>query len=138
MEKYAVRVGGGRNHRFALDDGILIKDNHNIACGGIKEAVARARKIGHHLLRIEVEASDLKQVEQALEAGADVIMLDNMSLKDVRKAVTLVAGRVLVEVSGNVTREKLAELAKAGVDIISVGAITHSAKAVDISMRVSV
>ena len=138
LEKYAVRVGGGKNHRFGLDDGVLIKDNHIIACGGIKEAVARARKVAHHLLKIEVEASDLEQVEEALEAGADVIMLDNMSLGDIRKAVALVSRRVLVEVSGNVTRERLAELAKAGIDIISAGAITHSARAVDISMRVSV
>ncbi|MBW1895842.1 MAG: carboxylating nicotinate-nucleotide diphosphorylase [Deltaproteobacteria bacterium] len=138
LEKYAVKVGGASSHRFGLDDGILIKDNHIVACGGIREAVARAQSSGHHLLRIEVEAADLGQVNEALESGADVIMLDNMSLKDIQKSVNLINGRALVEVSGGVTLDGLSELADSGVDIISVGALTHSARAVDISMRVTI
>ena len=138
LEKYAVKVGGASNHRFGLDDGILIKDNHIVACGGIQEAVARARSSGHHLLRVEVEVADLDQVREALESGADVIMLDNMSLEEIQKAVNLVDGRALVEVSGGVTLDGLSELADCGVDIISVGALTHSARAVDISMRVTI
>jgi nicotinate-nucleotide pyrophosphorylase (carboxylating) len=138
LEKRAVRVGGAYNHRFGLDDGILIKDNHIIACGGIRDAVARARKAAHHLLRIEVEVSDMDQLGEALECGVDVIMLDNMTLKDIRKAVEVVGRRAVLEVSGSVTLDTLGELADSGVDIISVGAITHSARAADISMRVVV
>lgn len=137
LEKYAVTIGGGGNHRFGLYDGILVKDNHIIACGGVKEAVAAARKAAHHLLKIEVEASSRAEVEQALESGADVIMLDNMSIGEIKKAVQLIQNRALVEVSGGVTLETLAELAQTGVDLISVGAVTHSARAVDISMRVA-
>ncbi|MGD9022479.1 MAG: carboxylating nicotinate-nucleotide diphosphorylase [Deltaproteobacteria bacterium] len=138
LEKYAVRMGGGHNHRFGLYDGVLIKDNHILACGGISEAVNRARARKPHLLQIEVEASDLDQVKEALENGADVIMLDNMSLEDIRKAVTLIQRRALIEVSGGVTLDTLAELADTGVDIVSMGAITHSPRAVDISMRIVV
>jgi len=138
LEKYAVKIGGGCNHRFGLYDGILIKDNHIMACGGIREAVARVRKNLPHLLRIEVEASDLSQVQEALEAGVDTIMLDNMGLYDIKKAVTLIGGRALVEVSGGVVLDRLSELANTGVDIISIGALTHSASAVDISMRIVV
>lgn len=138
LEKRAVRVGGAYNHRFGLDDGILIKDNHIIACGGIRDAVARARKAAHHLLRIEVEVSDMDQLGEALECGVDVIMLDNMTLKDIHKAVKVVGRRAVLEVSGSVTLDTLAELANSGVDVISAGAITHSARAVDISMRVVV
>ena len=138
LEKYAVKIGGAYNHRFGLYDGILIKDNHIVACGGISEAVDRVRNNRPQLLEIEVEASDLNQVKEALESGVDIIMLDNMDLNDVQKAVSLVDGRALVEVSGGVTLDTLAEVANTGVDIISIGALTHSARAVDISMRVVV
>ena len=138
LEKYAVKIGGAYNHRFGLYDGILIKDNHIVACGGISEAVARVRNNRAQLLRIEVEVSDLNQVKEALENGVDVIMLDNMNLSDIKKTVRLVAGRASVEVSGGVVLDTLAEIANTGVDIISIGALTHSARAVDISMRVVV
>ncbi len=138
LEKYAVRAGGAYNHRLGLYDGILIKDNHIVACGGISEAVAMVRNRRPHLLRIEVEVSDLNQVKEALENSVDIIMLDNMDLSNIQKAVRLVEGRALVEVSGGVTLETLPEIADTGVDIISIGALTHSARAVDISMRVVV
>jgi nicotinate-nucleotide pyrophosphorylase (carboxylating) len=138
LEKYAVKVGGADNHRFGLYDGILIKDNHVEACGGIREAVDRVRNERSHRSQIEVEVSDLNQVKQALESGVDIIMLDNMNLNDIRKAVTLIDGRALIEVSGGVTLDTLAEFANTGVDIISMGALTHAARAVDISMRVVV
>ena len=136
LEKYAVKIGGGHNHRFGLYDGILIKDNHIVACGGISEAVARVRNNRPQLLPIEVEVSDLNQVKEALESGVDIIMLDNMDLNDINTALSLVDGRALVEVSGGVVLDTLAEVADMGVDIISIGALTHSARAVDISMRV--
>ena len=136
LEKYAVKIGGGHNHRFGLYDGILIKDNHIVACGGISEAVARVRNNRPQLLPIEVEVSDLNQVKEALESGVDIIMLDNMDLNDINSAVSLVDGRALVEVSGGVILDTLAEVVDMGVDIISIGALTHSARAVDISMRV--
>ncbi len=138
LEKYAVKIGGAYNHRFGLYDGILIKDNHIVACGGISEAVAGVRNNRPHLLRIEVEVSDINQVKEALENGVDIIMLDNMDLNDIHEAVRLVDGRALVEVSGGVTLDTLPEIANTGVDIISIGALTHSARAVDISMRVLV
>ena len=138
LEKYAVKIGGAHNHRFGLYDGILIKDNHIVACGGISEAIARVRSNQPHLLRIEVEVSDLNQVKEALENGVDVIMLDNMGTDEIREAVRLVDGKALVEISGGITLETLAEVANTGVDIISIGALTHSARAVDISMRVVV
>ncbi|MBW2330621.1 MAG: carboxylating nicotinate-nucleotide diphosphorylase [Deltaproteobacteria bacterium] len=138
LEKYAVKIGGAYNHRFGLYDGILIKDNHIVACGGISEAVAGVRNNRPHLLRIEVEVSDINQVKEALENGVDIIMLDNMDLNDIHEAVRLVDGRALVEVSGGVTLDTLPEIANTGVDIISIGALTHSARAVDISMRVVV
>lgn len=138
LEKYAVKIGGAHNHRFGLYDGILIKDNHIVACGGISEAIARVRSNQPHLLRIEVEVSDLNQVKEALENGVDVIMLDNMGTDEIREAVRLVGGKALVEISGGITLETLAEVANTGVDIISIGALTHSARAVDISMRVVV
>lgn len=137
LEKYAVRVGGAANHRMGLYDGILIKDNHIAACGGITAAVTRARKRVSHLVKIEVEVVDLAGVREALAAGADVIMLDNMDLVQIRQAVKVIAGRAVVEVSGGVTRDRLAELADTGVDIISVGALTHSARSVDLSMRIT-
>jgi nicotinate-nucleotide pyrophosphorylase (carboxylating) len=136
LEKYAVRVGGASNHRMNLSDGVLIKDNHIAACGGIAPAVQRAREACGHLQRIEVEAADMRQVREALQSGADIIMLDNMDLDGIREAVDLIAGRALVEVSGGVTRDRLPALAATGVDIISCGALTHSAVAVDISMSI--
>jgi nicotinate-nucleotide pyrophosphorylase (carboxylating) len=136
LEKYAVKIGGAYNHRFGLYDGVLIKDNHIAACGGITKAVARVRDSRQHLLRIEVEVSDMNQVKESLENGVDIIMLDNMDLKDIHRAVILVDGRAMVEVSGGVTLDTLPEVANTGVDIISIGALTHSARAVDISMRI--
>ncbi len=137
LEKYAVRVGGGFNHRMGLYDGVLIKDNHIAAVGGVARAIEHIRKRVPHLVKIEVEVSDLEEVSQALTAGADVIMLDNMALPEVCEAVALIDGAALVEVSGNVTRSDLLDLADAGVDIISMGALTHAARAVDISMRIT-
>jgi nicotinate-nucleotide pyrophosphorylase (carboxylating) len=136
LEKYAVRIGGAFNHRFNLSDGILIKDNHIAACGGVAEAVARARQRAPHGLKIEVEVESLAEVEAALHAGADIVMLDNMTPEQIRSAVTLIAGRALVEISGGVQRENLPALAACGADVISVGALTHSATTVDISMRI--
>ncbi|MEA1949116.1 MAG: carboxylating nicotinate-nucleotide diphosphorylase [Thermodesulfobacteriota bacterium] len=136
LEKYAVRVGGAHNHRMGLYDGVLIKDNHIAACGGIKKAVDRIRTRVSHLVKIEVEVSTLDQVKDALKAGADVIMLDNMSIEQIKEAAAFIDEKALVEVSGNVTKNGLKSLADAGVDIISVGALTHSAGCVDISMRI--
>ena len=137
LEKYAVRVGGAANHRMGLFDGVLIKDNHIAACGGVKPAIERARQAVSHLVRIEVEVADLEQTEQALASGADVIMLDNMNLKDIRQAIAMIGGAALVEVSGNVTLDRLRSLAQTGVDVISVGALTHAARSMDISMRIT-
>ncbi len=137
LEKYAVRVGGAYNHRMALYDGVLIKDNHIAACGGITEAVNKIRDYVSHLVKIEVEVSDFTELDEALAANADVIMLDNMDVGKVREAVTIIDGRALVEVSGSVTKMQLKELAGTGVDIISSGALTHQAKAVDLSMRIN-
>jgi nicotinate-nucleotide pyrophosphorylase (carboxylating) len=136
LEKYAVRVGGAHNHRMGLYDGVLIKDNHIAACGGIKKAVDRIRTRVSHLVKIEVEVSTLDQVKDALKAGADVIMLDNMSIEQIKEAAAFIDEKALIEVSGNVTKSGLKSLADAGVDIISVGALTHSAGCVDISMRI--
>lgn len=138
LEKYAVRVGGGSNHRFCLSDGVLIKDNHIAACGGIKNAVLRARMHVPHTIKIEVETENLEQVKEAIESGADIIMLDNMSLGLMAEAVKLINKRALVEASGNVNLDRVREVALTGVDIISVGAITHSVKALDISMRINI
>ncbi len=135
MEKYAVRMGGGMNHRFGLFDGILIKDNHIEEVGGIREAVSLA-KAGHHLARIEVEVENLKELQEAIEAGADIVMLDNMTARDMAEAVRFVNGRVTVEASGNVTISNVREIAETGVDLISVGALTHSVIAADISMKI--
>jgi nicotinate-nucleotide pyrophosphorylase (carboxylating) len=136
LEKYAVRMGGAGNHRMGLYDGVLIKDNHIAACGGIKNAVAAARLGVSHLVKIEVEVSDFNQLRQALEAEADIIMLDNMGPEKINKAVALVDGRAKIEVSGNITADNIAQVAKSGVDLISVGALTHSAVAVDLSMKI--
>ncbi len=134
LEKYAVRVGGGINHRTGLYDGVLIKENHIVAAGGITEAIRRARTYIPHTLKIEIETETLAQVDEALAAGADIIMLDNMSLDEMRTAVATIAGRALVEASGGVNLETVRAIADAGVDIISVGALTHSPRAMDISM----
>ncbi|MBI5101980.1 MAG: carboxylating nicotinate-nucleotide diphosphorylase [Nitrospirae bacterium] len=135
MEKYAVKMGGGLNHRYGLFDGILIKDNHIEEVGGISEAVAMA-KAGHHLAKIEVEVENLKELQEAIEAGADIVMLDNMSVSDMTEAVRVAAGRVTLEASGNVSLANVREIAGTGVDLISVGALTHSATASDISMKI--
>jgi nicotinate-nucleotide pyrophosphorylase (carboxylating) len=137
LEKYAVRVGGAYNHRTGLYDGVLIKDNHIAAFGGIKKAIDHIRTQISHLLKIEVEVSNLNQVKEALESNADVIMLDNMTIKQIKEATTFIDGRAIVELSGNVTKSVLKSLADTGVDIISVGALTHSARCVDISMQIS-
>lgn len=135
FEKYAVRAGGGSNHRYNLSDGVLLKDNHIAAAGGIAEAVAGARTYAPFVRKIEVEVENLDQVQQALDAGADIIMLDNMSEDDMRQAVKLIAGRAQTECSGNVTAEHVAVLRDIGVDFISCGALTHSAPILDISMK---
>jgi nicotinate-nucleotide pyrophosphorylase (carboxylating) len=137
LDKYAVQMGGGSNHRVGLFDGVLIKDNHLRAVGGVGEAVRRARSAAHHLIRVEVEVQTLDEVEEALEARADVILLDNMELSDVREAVGLVAGRCEVEVSGGVGLDSVRELAECGVEYISVGALTHSAPALDLSLEIA-
>ena len=136
LEKYAVRVGGAANHRMGLYDGVLIKDNHIAACGGVKQAIARARQDISHLVKVEVEVYTLDEAGQAVAAGADVIMLDNMNIEEIRQAVDLIGQSALVEVSGNVTLDRLKELAETGVDLISIGALTHAARAVDISMQI--
>lgn len=136
LEKYAVRVGGGINHRTGLYDGVLIKENHITAAGGIGLAVSRARAYIPHTMKIEVETESLTEVAEALAAGADIIMLDNMGLETMRQAVAMIGGRVLVEASGGVNLDTVRAIAETGVDIISVGALTHSARAMDISMLV--
>lgn len=135
LQKYAVVMGGGKNHRFNLSDGAMLKDNHIDACGGITTAVETLRgKLGH-MVKIEVETRDLAEVREALAAGADIIMLDNMSVEMMREAVRYIDGRAKTEASGGITPETVAEVAKTGVDIISLGALTHSVKAFDISMK---
>lgn len=135
LEKYAVRMGGGTNHRFNLADGVLIKDNHIVASGGIQNAVANARKTVPHTLKIEVETTNFAEIQEALEAGADIIMLDNMSCEEMRQAVELIGGRAKVEASGNMGSRNVREVAETGVDLISVGALTHSVEALDISLQ---
>ena len=137
LEKYAVRVGGAVNHRMGLYDGVLIKDNHIAACGGIEKAVSLVRARVSHLVKIEVEAMDLFEVEAALAARADVIMLDNMDIPQIKEAVSLIDRKALVEISGGVTKENLTLLAETGVDLISVGALTHAARSVDLSMNIT-
>lgn len=136
IEKYAVRVGGGHNHRFGLFDAVLIKDNHIKMAGGIKASVEAARRGCPHTARIEVEVEDLAGVNEALAAKADIIMLDNMTPERMREAVDLIAGRTLVEASGGVTEGNIRAVAEAGVDLISAGALTHSVKALDISLDI--
>ncbi len=136
LEKYAVRMGGGFNHRFGLFDGILIKDNHIAAAGSISKALAKIKANVPHTLKIEVEVEDIKGVEEAIGAGADAILLDNMSVKEMKEAVSIARGRVLLEASGGITLESIGEISKTGINLISVGAITHSARSVDISLEV--
>lgn len=137
LEKYAVRIGGACNHRMGLFDGVLIKDNHISACGGIRKAVEIIRQKTSHLTKIEVEVSDRSELEQALSAGADVIMLDNMNFEQVREAMKIVGGKAVVEVSGGISKADLLPLAELGVDIISAGSLTHSARCVDLSMKIA-
>ena len=132
----AVRIGGGTNHRTGLYDGVLIKDNHIEAAGGITAAVQAQRKRLSHHLNIEVETKNIREVKEALKCGADIIMLDNMTVDAMKKAVDVVAGRALLEASGNVNLERVAEIAATGVDLISVGELTHSVRAADISLKV--
>ncbi|MDZ4054579.1 MAG: carboxylating nicotinate-nucleotide diphosphorylase, partial [Phenylobacterium sp.] len=134
LEKHAVACGGGVNHRFGLDDAILIKDNHIAACGGVAEAVRRARAFAGHLMKVEVEVDGLDQLEDALRHGPDVVMLDNFSLADLRTAVAAAKGRVTLEASGGVNLDTVRAIADTGVDVISVGALTHSAAALDIGL----
>ncbi len=136
LQKYAVTVGGGKNHRFNLSDGAMLKDNHIDAGGGIPQTISKLRnKIGH-MVKIEVEVRNLSELKDAIEAGADIIMLDNMSYDEMREAVKINDGRRLLEASGNVTEENIRDVAETGVDIISLGALTHSVKCFDISMKI--
>ena len=135
LEKYAVRIGGGSSHRFGLSDGILIKDNHIVAAGGITAAIRSARLRAPHTLKIEIETETLDQVREAVGAGADIIMLDNMDCPTMMEAVKIIAGRAITEASGNMGSRDLAEVAATGVDVISIGALTHSVKALDISLK---
>jgi len=137
LEKAAVRHGGGSNHRFGLFDGVLIKDNHVAAVGGVGEAVRRARRSAPHGLKIEVEVDTLEQLEEALQAGADIILLDNFTLDSLQRAVAINAGRALLEASGGVTLARVRAIAETGVDFVSCGALTHSAPAIDITMEYS-
>lgn len=135
FEKYAVRVGGGNNHRYNLSDGVLLKDNHIGAAGSVKRAVEMAKEYAPFVRKIEVEVESLDMLKEALDAGADIVMLDNMSAEDMRKAVGMAEGRAETECSGNVTRENIALLADIGVDYISSGALTHSAPILDLSLK---
>ncbi len=135
FEKYAVTVGGGKNHRFNLSDGVLLKDNHIGAAGGVKQAIAAARKYAPFVRKIEIEVETLEQLEEALAAGADIVMLDNMKGETLERAVRLAKGRAQTEVSGNVTKENIGRLASLGVDYISSGALTHSAPVLDVSLK---
>ena len=135
FEKYAVRIGGGKNHRYNLSDGVMLKDNHIGAAGGVKEAIQRAKEYAPFVRKIEVEVEDLDMVRQAVEAGADIIMLDNMSHEEMAQALTIIDGKAEVEVSGNVTKENIARLTDLGVDFISSGALTHSSPILDLSLK---
>jgi len=137
LDKYAVRIGGGTNHRYALFDGVLIKDNHIAAAGGIAPAIAMARRRITHTLKIEIEVKSIAELTEALAAGADTVMLDNMSVADMKTAVAMTAGRAPLEASGNVTLKTVRRIAETGVDFISVGALTHSVQAADISLLIA-
>ena len=134
LQKYAVRVGGGSNHRFGLDDAVLIKDNHVAIAGGIKPAIARARAAIGHLVKIEVEVDTLAQLEEALAVGVDAVLLDNMTPETLRRAVAMVDGRAITEASGRITPQTAPAIAATGVDLISVGWLTHSAPVLDIGL----
>lgn len=136
IQKYAVTVGGGRNHRFNLSDAVMLKDNHIDACGSITKAVAKCREKLGHMVKIEVETRNLDEVAEALSTGVEVIMLDNMDCETMKKAVEMTDGKALLEASGNITDETICSVAQTGVDIISIGALTHSVKAFDISMKI--
>lgn len=135
FEKYSVRVGGGNNHRYNLSDGVMLKDNHIGAAGGIKKAVAMAKEYAPFVRKIEVETENIEMVKEAVEAGADIIMLDNMTNEEMSEAIKIIDGRAEIEVSGNVTKENIARLVDLGVDFISSGALTHSAPIMDISLK---
>lgn len=135
FEKYAVRVGGGQNHRYNLSDGVLLKDNHIDAAGGVKEAVQAAKEYAPFVRKIEVEVENLDMVKEAVEAGADIIMLDNMTEEQMGKAIKIIDGRAKTECSGNMTRENIQKITKLGVDYVSSGALTHSAPILDLSMK---
>jgi nicotinate-nucleotide pyrophosphorylase (carboxylating) len=136
LEKYAVRCGGGANHRFGLDDSVIIKDNHIALAGGVRPAVERVRATIGHTVKVELEVDTLEQLADGLEIGVDVVMLDNMTPEQLSRAVEMVAGRTVVEASGGITLETAAEVAATGVDLMAIGALTHSAKSVDLSMEV--
>jgi len=136
LEKYAVRIGGGYNHRFGLYDAVLIKDNHIAIAGGIKSAVNSVRKQISHIVNIEVEVDNLSQLQEALKVQVDIIMLDNMDLEIMKEAVKIVKGKALIEASGGITLKKVRKIAQTGVDLISIGALTHSVKSLDISMEI--
>lgn len=136
LEKYSVRVGGCFNHRYNLSDGIMIKDNHIKALGGIKNAVKKAKELAPHTAKIEVEVTNLREVSEALDTKADIIMLDNMSLEEMKDAVKVIDGKAIVEASGNVNINRVEDIAKTGVDIISVGELTHSVKSLDLSLNI--
>jgi nicotinate-nucleotide pyrophosphorylase (carboxylating) len=138
LEKYAVRIGGGDNHRFGLDSGVLIKENHIAAAGGIAAALKRARRRVPHTFKIEIECETLDQVKDAITNGADIILLDNMSLDQIRDAIRITDRHAILEVSGGVSRHTVRAIAETGVDLISAGALTHSAPSVDLSMRIEV
>ena len=135
FEKYAVKVGGGHNHRYNLSDAILLKDNHIGAAGGVKEAVKMAKEYASFVCKVEVEVENLDMLKEALEAGADIIMLDNMSVEDMKEAVRLTQGKAVTECSGNVTKENVARFVDIGVDYISSGALTHSSPILDLSLK---
>lgn len=135
FEKYAVRIGGGNNHRYNLSDGVLLKDNHIGAAGGVKESIAAAKEYAPFVRKIEVEVENLDMVKEAVEAGADIIMLDNMDTDALKEAIAYIDGRAEIEVSGNVTKENIARLTGLGVDYVSSGALTHSAPILDISLK---
>ena len=136
LEKYAVRAGGGANHRFGLDDAVLIKDNHVAVAGGVAAAITAARKAVGHLVKIETEVDTLDQLAEAMEAGADVVLLDNMAPDDLRKAVEMTAGRIPLEASGGISTDNVREIAETGVDVISMGWLTHSARTLDVALDI--
>ena len=136
LEKYAVRAGGGHNHRLGLFDGVLIKDNHIAAAGSISKAVEKIRANIPHTVKIQVEVDDLRGLEEAMRVGVDAVLLDNMSIDEMKEAVSVAGGRALLEASGGITLETIGEVAQTGVDLISVGALTHSARSVDISLEI--